>query len=894
MAHALRTTGIGHVGDIPWGTHFCHFFETQKDLLDTLVPFFKTGLEAKEFCVWVVAQPLTVEDAASALRQALPDLDHYLADRCIEIHPHDEWYLRGGALDLERTSRAWDEALAQALARGFVGMRVNGSTAWLDKSAWRDFSVYEETIDSSIAGKRMIALCSYPLAASGAAEILDVARTHQFALAKRNGGWQIVETPDLRQARDEIRRLNAELQQRIVERTAQLEAANAELRTLEAVQRRENEVLQAIFDNIPVMISFYDASRQLIRVNREWERTLGWTLEEAQRVDILTETYPDPKDRQEVLEFIRRSERRWADFRPRTRDGRVLDCSWVRRQLSDGSAIGFGIDITERKRAEEALRDSEARFRQVAESINEVFWLANLDVSEILYVSPAYEVVFGRSCESLYREPRSWLEVLHPEDRERVRAATYEKGTASGLDLTYRVVRADGSVRWIRDRGFPILDASGRPYRFAGVAEDITAQRLVEEEHARGLESETRARADAEAALERLRAIESITDSALHHLTLDDLLRELLARLRRALDTDSAAVLLLDEDGQTLSPRAVDGHVHENFGSIRVRVGKGVTGKIASEGRPLIVDDYSTMDLSGIEGVPPADILDMVQSVMGVPLRIGDKVVGVVAVNTRRQRRFTEEDLKLLLLVAARVAPAIELGRLVESVRAGRERQRVLARRLLTVQEEERHRLAVELHDELGQVLTAVKINLESLERVGGAGPAPAHLRDAIASVDQAMERVRDIALDLRPSVLDDLGLSAALRWYVDRFARATRVQAHLAIDAVPHLEPELETACFRVAQEALTNVARHARARHVWLGLRLEDGLELRVRDDGSGFDPGAARERAIGGASMGLLGMQERVALVGGEYELRSAPGQGTEVRACFPVGEPTRGPE
>jgi signal transduction histidine kinase len=146
---------------------------------------------------------------------------------------------------------------------------------------------------------------------------------------------------------------------------------------------------------------------------------------------------------------------------------------------------------------------------------------------------------------------------------------------------------------------------------------------------------------------------------------------------------------------------------------------------------------------------------------------------------------------------------------------------------------------------------------------------------------------VRDIALDLRPSVLDDLGLPAALRWYADRMARGAGVEAHLSIDALPDIETGLATACFRVAQEALTNVARHARAKHVWLDLHLlPDGLELCVRDDGVGFDVAAARERAIAGASVGMLGMQERASLAGGKFELTNRPGGGAEVRALFPV--------
>jgi len=224
---------------------------------------------------------------------------------------------------------------------------------------------------------------------------------------------------------------------------------------------------------------------------------------------------------------------------------------------------------------------------------------------------------------------------------------------------------------------------------------------------------------------------------------------------------------------------------------------------------------------------------------------------------------------------------------LLERERASREQLRAMSRRLLSAQENERRRVAVELHDELGQVLTAAKISLESIGRGQGDTPPPAAAAHAIECVDQAMQCVRDLALDLRPSVLDDLGLTAALRWYVDRFARKTGLTVAQTIDPVPPLEPAVETSCFRLVQEALTNVVRHARATHVRLELHLtEQRLLLRIQDDGVGFDPAAARAGAIGGSSLGLLGMEDRVAVGGGEFTISSGAGLGTEILARFPI--------
>jgi C4-dicarboxylate-specific signal transduction histidine kinase len=234
MAAETRKTGIEVVGDMPWGTHFCLFYDTKEDLLDMLISYCKAGLESEEFCLWVVAEPLTIEEAIDALKDAVPDIDRYLADSSIEIVSASDWYLQGGTFDLKRVTAGWHEKLAHASARGYAGVRVTGDTAWLEKKNWNDFCEYEEGLNEAVANQRLAVLCTYPLAACGAAEILDVVRTHQFALARRRGNWDIIETAGLKQAKAEIKRLNEELEQRVVERTTQLIVASEALREAQA------------------------------------------------------------------------------------------------------------------------------------------------------------------------------------------------------------------------------------------------------------------------------------------------------------------------------------------------------------------------------------------------------------------------------------------------------------------------------------------------------------------------------------------------------------------------------------------------------------------------------------------------------------------------------------
>jgi PAS domain S-box-containing protein len=220
---------------------------------------------------------------------------------------------------------------------------------------------------------------------------------------------------------------------------------------------------------------------------------------------------------------------------------------------------------------------------------------------------------------------------------------------------------------------------------------------------------------------------------------------------------------------------------------------------------------------------------------------------------------------------------------------AAKGRLSTLSAQLLATQEAERRHLARELHDEIGQTLTALRLNLQAVRsRTGPEGQGP--LEESLGLVAQTIEQVRNLSLDLRPAMLDDLGLTAALRWYVNRQAKRADYVAELDLDeALPRLPPAQETMCFRVVQEALTNVARHAQASQVWIAIRRAGSqLSLSVRDDGVGFDVNAARQRAVHGAGLGLLGMEERVHLAGGRLEIHSTAGEGAEIRVELPLKE------
>ena len=460
-----------------------------------------------------------------------------------------------------------------------------------------------------------------------------------------------------------------------------------------------------LFESVRDLVYTLSADGVITSLNPAFDTLTGWSRDEWIGRPVNDLIHPD--DHRAVIHMMERALRGMSSplciIRVCTRSGqyRYMECSSTQQRIDNQSprVLGVARDITERMLAEQALRDSEERFRQVVENIREVFWLSDPHKSQILYVSQGYEQVWGRTCESLYASPRSWLDSIHPEDRLRVTEAALTKQTEGVYDETYRIVRPDGSIRWIHDRAFPLRDRFGQVYRISGIAEDITKQRFLED-------------------------------------TLHDL----------------------------------------------------------------------TVSLEGIR-------------------------------------------------------------------------------------EEERRRISLDLHDELGQTLSTIKLYLgwmmQSLAKENFSEQLPlwqSRLTLVIQDVDQALASVEKLCFQLRPAALDQLGLPAAVKLQVAQFAKHTGIVCNVNITLDDKkVSGDQVTALFRILQEALTNVSRHARATHVGVHLTMVDSrVKLEVRDDGIGIGERHINDRH----SLGLLGIRERLRPFGGELEITGSPGDGTALIVWLPI--------
>src|SRR5882724_4750712 len=545
MAIEMRKTGVDVVGDMPWGTHFCLFYETKEDLLETLVSYCKAGLESQEFCLWVVADPLTPEEAASALKLALPDLDRYLSDRSIEIVSARDWYFPDGNFDLERVISGWNRKLEHASARGYAGVRVTGDTAWLEKKDWKDFCAYEESLNHAVTNQRLAVLCTYPIANCGAAEILDVVRTHQFAVTRRRGGWDVIETAGHKQAKAEIKRLNEELEQRVVERTSQLTAVNSEL-TKEIIQRQRAE--EALLRSEAYL---GEAQKVSHTGSFGWSVSSGhivWSDETFRILEldgvnkptvegILDRTHPEDRAFvQETLDQAARDRKAFdLEHRLMMPDGavkyvRVVGHPSTNDESGNFEFVGAVTDITECRRAEESLRRSEGYLAEAQRLTHTGSWVWRVAGRDALHLSEEWYRVYGFDPEAGVPTWEERLQRIHPEDRA-IWQTTIDRaiGEKSDYELEFRILLPGGTVRYIHTVGHPVVSASGDLVQFVGSSVDVTERKQAE-------------------------ALRDGESRILEMIARDASLEEILENLVRVVEAQFAgllcSVLLLDEDGK--------------------------------------------------------------------------------------------------------------------------------------------------------------------------------------------------------------------------------------------------------------------------------------------------------------------------------------------------------
>ena len=516
---------------------------------------------------------------------------------------------------------------------------------------------------------------------------------------------------------------------------------------------------------------------------------------------------------------------------------------------------------SEHKQTVQALRDSEERYRSIFEGVRDAIFVESL-AGQILDVNARACEMFGWSRKEFLTKTVSDLMAeghlpLMPSE------LTGEEVPEQPVETVN--LRANGEP-------FPAeitarLQTIGDETVLLVVVRDITARKRSEEEiRHRNLE------------LEALNAIAQVVSAS---LDLERILDQALDKTLEVMGLAGGEVQLFDEATGKLS-RAVHRGLPPTILKLTEEAAKILFESGPRYGEPAI-ETANDHPLTA-EGVHEAGGPVWRAA---VPLMASGESRGMLIVGDLEARELTPEELSLLMGIGNLIGTAVDNARLFEQVRAGRNRLQALSRRLVEVQETERRHIARELHDEVGQILTGIKLTLDMSQRLPPDAVAGS-LREAKELVSDLIGRVRQLSLDLRPAMLDDLGLLPALLWHLERYQTQTQIQVafrHIGLER--RFDPGLETAAYRIVQEALTNVARHTDVSEatvrVWSD---ESKLNVQIEDLGSGFDPEAV---LAAGASSGLVGMRERANLLGGRLTVESTPGAGTLLTAELPLGDP-----
>lgn len=351
-AAALRKFGLELVGDVPWGTHLCQFYESKEDLIDILVPYFTKGLRNNEFCMWVTSQPLEVGEAKKELRKVVPNLDEYLMKKQIEILSYKDWYLLGGKFDLDRVLNGWMEKEKYALDNGFEGLRLTGNTFWIERNAWQSFTNYEASINFAIKEHRIIALCTYSLEKYSATDMVDVIKNHVGTLIKKEGKWCIVEDwSERKKAEEELRRANKKIQEEARQRNEEI--------------LREHQRLYSVLETLPTMICLLTPDHHVAFANRSFREKFGESHGRHCYEYCFGRT--EPCDFCEAYNVLKTGKpHHWEVAGP---NGSVIDAYDFPFTDVNGSPmiLEMDIDITERKEMEDKLEEYSKHLEELVE-----------------------------------------------------------------------------------------------------------------------------------------------------------------------------------------------------------------------------------------------------------------------------------------------------------------------------------------------------------------------------------------------------------------------------------------------------------------------------------------------------------------------------------------------
>lgn len=547
-----------------------------------------------------------------------------------------------------------------------------------------------------------------------------------------------------------------------------------------------------------------------------------------------------------------------------------------------GVAALVGLAL-ERSRADVALAEAEDRYRGLVERGPGVVYLHDPSESPaaLTYVSPQVEQLFGYPRSRWTEDPRFWIGVIHEQDRERLVAEDVRAiGSDADLDIEYRIVRSDGEIVWVHDHATVIRDARGKPLFRQGLLVDVTERRRAEEDRLVAVQRQLRLATR----LELLHAIDREVRSA---TTVAQICRATLERLRSLVPADLASVGVFDPRTGLLDfPAMVDRDAMDLAGPIPTRPDDVTMAMLRQE--VLRIDDLDAVEADSpyLEGARRQQL----RSVRAFAMVAEDHHVGTLILGARTLGAFGEEDDDVGREVASLLAIAIRQRQLRDALaeraeeyaRVADERQQML-RRIVTAQEAERERVALELHDGLGQILTSISLFASDLE-----DEVPPASRARASRVNELVRRAiadsRRLVWSLRPPELERLGLVPALRRLVEETSTdGLTVDLHEEIGDL-RIEPDAEAVVYRVVQEAVNNAIKHADASAISVLVRRRDALvSTIVEDNGRGFE----LEAVPPGRGLGLIGMRERAELVGGDIVIESAVDAGTRVRLEVPVG-------